>query len=373
MFNMSIKEWVITAVSSVSIIAFTLITGGLKVRTHAPEVSESYEMKRPESSFFSRFDLSGREDHLEVIGQEARKEKAKKAAAQAAAAKTNPAKTVAVDPKKKAKEEAAKKKAQAEAARKAKLSVAIVGDARTGLSKSETVSTNVDGRYSTTTLFVPNQPKAAAAAKDNNQQDDPQLSAGQWLSLLQNQPSSENAIAFRKAKSYLGNKAYYYDVLAQLLVDSQADRQTFAYNILKGDVSSETFYFISNPTEELKKHDSIYQKVVALYDQYKTKSQFGILSYALSISNTNSNLAALAIVKELYAKIQTQASATTVSTTTAGATTVVTTLKVDDLKIFEKLVLKLEANQNESVAQVAKSLYGSVWSAAVVASNSTGL
>ena len=375
MFNMSIKEWTISAVSTVLIIAMTLFSGGLKVRSHVPEISESYEMKRTESSFFSRFDLSGREDNLEIIGQEARKQAAAKAATTPPVA--DKPKVAVVDPKKKAKEEAAKKKAQAEAARKAKLSVAVVGDSRTGLSYSVTGTVGaMDGKYSNTVLFAPKQANNQRSAKDTAQQEDPQLSAGQWLSLLQNQPSNENAIAFRKAKTQIGNKAYYYDVLAKLLVDSQADRQAFAYNLIKGDVSSETFYFISNPTEEIKKHDSVYQKLTALYDLYKSKNQFGILSYALSIENANSNLAALAIVKELYTKIQTQSNATAASavSVTTGAPTpttagTVSTLKVDDLKVFEKLVLKLEASTNQVVVENAKSIHGVLWSATAVASN----
>jgi hypothetical protein len=399
MFGMSAKEWAITAATALFIFSFTLLTGG-GIRVHTPifHISDSYEMKRPENTYFRKFDLSGRPDQIEIVVGAPKKAEGlvsdgKPRFVTATLPPSNQKGKVSaappVDPKKKAKEEAdKKKKALAEAARrKAKLSVTMIGNSRNGLSKSEP-SVGFGGK---TQVFSPEMapqpapaPKPQVVAADDTEKEDPKLSVSQWLSLLQNQPSNENAVKFKKAKSYLGNKAYYYDVLAKLLVDSQADRQNFAYNLLKGDVSRETFYFLANPTDELRKHDVVLQKVSALFAQYKAKSQFAILSYAMSIENTNSNLAAMAIVKELSAKIQSRSAVDTATgrdNTTASAPTApgatpastVTVFQRDDFKVFETSVKRLQTNKDSTVAQSAKSLYTTLWPEGSTALASTAM
>jgi hypothetical protein len=390
MFGMSPKEWAITAATAVFIFSFTLITGG-GIRVHTPvfHISDSYEMKRPENTYFRKFDLSGRADQVEIIGGTAKPSGALVSDGKPKFVTGGPpanqkgkiSKAPKVDPKKKRKEEAEKKKkALAEARRKAKLKITMVGKSRTGLSKSGPAEATSGGEAQTFTeevLLPLPAPKAPAIASDDKEKEDPKLSAGQWLSLLQNQPSGDNAVKFKKAKQYLGNKAYYYDVLAKLLVDSQADRQEFAFNILKSDISRETFYFLSNPTEELRKHDVTFNKVSSLFAQYKTKNQFSILSYAMSIENVNSNLMAMAIVKELSAKIQSRSPSDTAtgrdnsSASTLGST--VGTLKADDFKVFESSVKKLLANKDQAVAQSAKSLYSTLWPEASTALASTAV
>lgn len=369
MGNLNTRTWVGIGFVALTIFALGSLNRGIDGRRPIYKISESYEMNRPKNGYFSPFDLSGREIDRKYIesqkNQISNKIVKSIPAAPSANGKLAQDGKSKIDSKKKAKEDSAKRAAAlAEAKRRrAKLSVTMVGQGRTGLSSGETFRQSVPINQQPSQIAYYAAPVAPTIADDDH--TEPKLSAGQWLSLLQNQPTAEKAIAFRKAKDYLGNKAYYYDVLVKLLVDSQPDRQAFAYNLLKSDISSATFYFLANPTEELKKHVQIYTKTIALFEQYKNKKQFGILAYALSIENANANMQALSIIKELSSRIQ----ARSPSETPVVANGQISVLKIDDFKVFASAIKKLEKSPIEEIAQNAQSLYSFIWPMATVAGN----
>lgn len=244
MENISTRTW--TAIGVVGLLLFLASAArwGVQREAWAPtSASFSYEMPRPQN-YEPGFDLSDREverDFTKLPGLPAMKKATEKAKA-----KVDPKKAEA-DKKAVAAKKAAEAKARAAAlaAAKRRLQVKTVNTAR-----ASTLTANfIPGSNSQTGMYgdsgIAGTDTTANPADNKKEDEDEQLTASQWRSLLQSSPSAENIAKFIKAK-HEGkiDSTTYYQIVHELLVDSASDRRRAALAILDQDISAKTFEFL---------------------------------------------------------------------------------------------------------------------------------
>jgi hypothetical protein len=265
----------------------------------------SYEMPRPKN-FEPPFDLSD----AEVIRryQTLPALPAKSAAPIPVKAKVDP-KKAAADKAAAAKKEAAQKAAAAKAAaaaRKKNVSVEVVD---TQVAPTLTVETIADVQTAPATAYVGSietaqSPAAADEDAAEDKEEDLNLSAAQWRSLLQTNPTAQNVSKFIRAKqSGKLDSNTYYQIVHELLVDSAEDRRKAALAILDADVSAPTFVFMVTQLQQAPAEAQTALK--SRIDSYSDAAKIFVLARVMNSSSETAVLeaatsrvaAALAIFK----------------------------------------------------------------------------
>ena len=251
--------------------------------------SFSYEMPRPQT-LEPGFDLSDRRvertfKSLPALAQpKVNAADVKKAVAQAAA-----------DQKRKAAATAqAKARAQAAAraksvrAKRHKVEVVDTSRATSGMAMAG-ADEQTYGGYSPGQIG--NTAAGAPTAQDQQEDEDLNLSAGQWRSLLQSAPTQANVARFLKARQAGKiDETTYYQIVRELLIDSAADRQRAALMIVNADLNSRTYEFLVTALEQVPA--DVKPQVQRALDSYSQATRIGILARVLTSSRNNAVLVA---------------------------------------------------------------------------------
>lgn len=371
MFLTGWKEWTIAGFTALGIYSLYWMGGAWNKGQGSHHINESYEMVRAKDSFWGRFDLSNREVEYSRTGERPSQHPVAQAAQPIKTAtgkvSASPAGAKKVDPKAKdpklAKAEAAKKKAalakQQALAKKNAVSVRVIGESaksNSGNDFTKAASPQQQGNF----VAAPAAAAPAAAAPADDQQDT-KMSAGQWYSLLQAQPTMANAKKFFEAKSQIGEKAYY-DILSKLLHDSQVERQKMALTILNADVSIGTFKFIVTAPADLQKTDLVAQGFQTLLQSYgRDRSRFLVLAQALASAEPQVVIASQGLIQSSIATISSPTTPPVATTNTTQSGGRVSTLSKSDFNIFKPALARLLRNQNQQIADTAKSIYVALW------------
>lgn len=211
--------------------------------------------------------------------------------------------------------------------------------------------------------FVPTTPAPVPATDSSaDEEEAAKLSPGQWFSLLQAQPTAANAAKFKAAKSQVGDKDYY-DIIAKLLVDSQADRQKLALSLLQRDYSISTFEFLVKPPAQVQANEPMMTAMAALVKTYNSdRARFSVLAAALNskdqlVVTTSQSLILEALRRRTPADTGVQ-SGTSTSTIPRGA---VVSYSQNDFLVFKASLGRLMSSQVPEVAQRAREIYTSLW------------
>ncbi len=173
------------------------------------------------------------------------------------------------------------KKGAASEDKKPHVDINIVGDERTGLSASETVSNSwgqlTPRHASTSSRFTSEEDKSKLNEKNK-------LSADQWRSLLLGQPTKENIAKFINAYNTLEvDESTFYLITNELLHDSKSDVQFLGLSAAGSFHNSNSFSSVASAYDQLNAENQ--SKAQAFLMSFSTSQRSNVLLVVLKSSN----------------------------------------------------------------------------------------
>lgn len=365
-----------------SVYGFYWFSGGWKKEIGTIQIDESYEMQKPKNSVYGIYDLSHRrvvihkvdengnplvdKDNNDIDSAPIHPKTAKTVTpAPGAGAKSAVAATAKKDQSKKNKDKMARSKLKVDIVNNQGSKPLQLQQNIDNVNKSNQVN-HSDHNIPQQASIRQNEPRTEEADKDEQQK----LSPGQWFSLLQNQPTKDNATKYLKSKNQIG-MANFYDIITKLLKDSQSDRQKAALYILDQDVSLETYVYFLKLPEDFKKQEVIAKSVAASLKKYEDKSRFLILARALELKDSR---VVIATQNTILSIVEAQARGGAVSNSppsnpASASADSAGKISKSDFYVFKLTLSRLSASSEKEIASVATRIYSALWQGTIVADN----